>query len=430
MTTLQTKKMILTNNDQTQCDKLTKKMITLSLFLVPALLLSTPNFSVAVIAILALYAIGYCFFFRKDITLNKRDWLVLATFSSYFIVNLPNVMIDIGNFRYIEGPSKILLSFPVYLMFKRELPTLNVRPWLEYGVIAGAIGAFSIACYQYFFLGFPRVDGFLFSINFGYLACSLAALNLCLTPNSKHKLLLITGFILASIATILTLTRGAIIALPVLMLVFLFLNRASLKKRYVFLSLLLALLASTLAVQLSSGIKNRIDFTIAEVNSILSGNSKDALSSGARLNLWYAAVQATIKSPLKGLTYPERTRLNQELVEQGKVIPWVAGVGRGHAHSQYFEMLASNGLPALPAMGLLLLVPLVLLSRSKQHIFVNTGFVFMIGICIFGLTEVLLQANLISTYFGMFLAFFLASCSPQNAVKQIEANNSLMIKKQ
>lgn len=407
--------MTLTTNYLAPYAGLTKKMILLSLFLVPALLLSTPNFSVVVAGLLAIYAIAYCFVFRKDIILTRRDWLTFAVFSSYFIINLPNIIIDIGNFRYIEGPSKILFSFPLYLMFKRELPSLNVRPWLEYGVIVGAIGAFSIACYQFFFLAFPRVDGFLFSINFGYLACSLAALNLCLTPNSKHKVLLIIGFILASIATMLTLTRGAILALPILIMIFLFFNRASLNKKYLGISLLLAILTSTLTYQFSTALKSRVDFTITEANAIFSGNVKDAPSAGGRLQFWYAAMQAAKESPLRGLTYPERMTLNQQLFEQGKVLHWVANLTRGHAHSQYFEMLASNGLPAIAVIALLFLVPLVLLSRSHQHIFAVTGFVFVVGIALFGLTEVLLQANLISVYFGIFLAFFLASCPESKA---------------
>lgn len=385
------------------------KVILFALFLIPALLLWTPNFSIIITGLLSIYAIRYCFKIKKDISFESHDWLVLAIFLSYFIINLPNVLIDTGNFRYIEGPSKILLSFPIYLMLKRELPSLKPRPWLESGVIIGAIGAFGIACYQFFILNYPRVDGFLFSINFGYLACSLAFLNLCLIPQSTRKTWLALGFTLAIIATVLTLTRGAIFAIPILGFIFLFLQRRSLNKKYVLISLLTMFIAAYLSYQYSPSIKNRINYTAQEINAILSGNIAEAQSSGGRLGLWYAATQALKKSPLRGLTYNERITLNKQLIANGEVTDWVQQVGRGHAHSQYFEMLASNGLSAIVAIVLLFGVPLLLLYNNQHDTFAVTGFVFICGIAIFGLTEVLLQANLISVYFGVFLAFFLAS---------------------
>lgn len=378
-----------------------------SLFLTPALLLCTPNYSVAVVALLVLYSIYYNFSHLKNVKFDRNDYLALAVLSSYFLVSTPNLIIDAGNFRYVDGPVRILLCFPVYRMFKHELSAINFRPYLEYGVALGTIGTFSIAIYQYFFLHFPRVDGFLFSINFGYLACSLAFVSLCLSKNSKNRSLLFFGFVLAVIATFLTLTRGAILAVPVLLMSFIYFNGA--KKRTIAVAIAAALIASISTYKLSDIVKERVDFTIQEVQSILSGDISQAASSGARLQLWYASMEAFKQSPLLGLIQSEREELNAELNKKGLIDDWTAGVVRAHAHSQYFEMLASSGVLSLVTVALLFITPLVIFYHRRENQFATAGFVFILGIMFFGLTEVLLQANLIAVYFGFFLSFFLAS---------------------
>nr|WP_269808594.1 hypothetical protein [Enterovibrio nigricans] len=118
-----------------------ERVISNSLFFVPGLLLWTPNFSVAIAIFLVIYATVYCIQNRKNISLTKLDKLIFVFLSAYFLVNVPNVILDLGNFRYIDGPSKILLCIPVYLLFKQELPNISVKKHLEYGLVVGAIGA-------------------------------------------------------------------------------------------------------------------------------------------------------------------------------------------------------------------------------------------------------------------------------------------------
>ncbi|MGF1865218.1 O-antigen ligase family protein [Enterovibrio norvegicus] len=389
-------------------NNLPQKIILSAVFLVPALLLWTPNFSVGVIALVAIYSIHYVITHSKEITLNIFDKIVLFCFSSYLLVNLPNILIDTGNFRYIDAPIRILACFPIYILLKQELPKVRIKNALELGAIIGALGAFSIAAIQYFFLSYSRVDGFLFSINFGYLSCSIAFLNLCLLSSSKRKTLLLSGFSFAIAATILTLTRGAILTIPLLLGIWLFFNFKSVKKRYIFSSFIILTIASIISYQQSEGLKKRVDFTIHEIVEISKGNIAGARSSGGRLQLWYAATESLKESPLIGLTYPERESLIQEMYDEKKLTSWMIGVSRGHAHSQYFEMIASNGVLAVFPILMMLVYPIFISLRLKPSVFRTTSITFFTGICLFGLTEVLLQANLISVYFGFFMAIFLA----------------------
>ncbi|ATF08824.1 O-antigen ligase family protein [Candidatus Enterovibrio altilux] len=384
-------------------------IIPIALFFIPGLLLWTPKFSVTIGLLTVIYALFYCFKYKSKLNINKDDFLVFAIFGSYLITNIPITLADENNFRYIDAPSRILLFFPVYLMFKNELPKLSIRTPFEYGIIVGAIGAFFISIYQYYILEMPRVEGFLFSINFGYLACSLAFLNLSFIKGSSRKGLLICGFLCASIATTLTLTRGAIIAIPVLFTLLTWIYRKEINGRLCILGVVFFIFISGVIYSLSSGVQNRVGYTILEFSSIAAGDVSVSVSSGGRLQLWLASIKAFQQSPFIGLTHSEREALNLSLYNNGTVTEWVTAVSRGHAHNQYFEMLASNGILSFITIIMLFGVTTYLLFRNLDSIYSVSGVIFMSGIAIFGLTEVLLHANIINIYFGFFLAFFLAS---------------------
>ncbi|QOU29767.1 O-antigen ligase family protein [Vibrio coralliilyticus] len=397
--------MTIFNNTQ-HLDKFT----SLSIFLVLGLLLSTENFSVVIAAITSAISLILLFKYRSKIEWSKEDKIFILCLSAYFISNIPMAISDLGNFRYFRGASRLVLCIPIYFYFKYLIETdrLYSKP-LIFGVILGSTGAFILACYQFFIEGRPRVDGFLYSINFGYLACTLAVMSLSLMTFKKHRTLLFIGFILSSSAMMMTLTRGAIIALPLVVLSIIALEYT----RFGFLksatALVLIVLISISLYNTTAPFKNRVDFTVTEINNILSGDISKAVSSGGRLMLWKASVEAFKESPITGLTYPERMVLNKKLAEDRAINQWTANVKRGHAHSQYFEQLASGGILGVFAIFFTVFFPMIYFfyhRKTSKAAYVGTFFVLTIAICC--LTEVALQQNLISTYYGYMLALLFA----------------------
>ncbi|MGC7863961.1 O-antigen ligase family protein [Vibrio anguillarum] len=384
-----------------------------SLFLVPALLLSTNNFSVVIVAFIVIFSIHYLVKNRTHCYFNKYDLLITCCLGAYFFANLPITIADGSTFRYFQGGSRLLLCIPIYLMFRKAfiLRSAQAYEWLSIGVIAGSFGALVLALYQFVILHMPRVDGFLFSINFGYLACSLAFLALCLSIKSKYKHLLLIAFMASIISTVLTLTRGAIFAIPLLLILCAVLNWKKL-----ILNLTSVLIVGFIALSLgaywySDAVKQRIDFTSNEVSHIFSGDVKASESVGTRLFLWRAATEAFMQSPLIGLPYDERETLNKQLYAEGKVNEYTRDLNRGHAHSQYFEMLASNGILGIVAIIMMLVVPFAVFTqhyRKTSSLWGYTGAVFVAGFMLFCLTEAPLQANLISAFYGFMLATFFA----------------------
>ncbi|WP_372882180.1 O-antigen ligase family protein [Psychromonas sp.] len=397
-----------------------------SIFLVLILLLSTPNFSVVIVLILFIVSLSYLIENRQSITLIKADYLFIIACASYFLAFIPIAIIDGSTLRYFDAPSRFLLSIPIYLLIRNMLVNqkLNfnaLNKAIEYGAITGSMGALVIALYQVIIEGRPRVDGFLYSINFGYLACSLAFLGLVFYKGSSHKLINLLGFSAAIIATMLTLTRGAIFAIPVLLIMTLFfLYREIITAKKVLLFAVSISFISMLSYQFIPTFKQRIDYTTFEFKQIIQGDTAKSRSSGGRILLWGSAVEAFKSSPLIGETYHNREIISQRIYDHSKYKNRVLLAPRAHAHSQYFEILACAGLLGIFALFLYLMAPLVyyyyLFSKNKNNIFALCGFIFTTGICIFGLTEVLLAGNLISLYYAFMQALLIATAMSYHAL--------------
>jgi len=386
--------------------------------LVPALLLSTPNFSVAIIITSILSSLYYIYKNLSRIKIDKFDMIVIVCFAFYLLGAIPVAIIDGSTGRYFQGGGRLILCIPVYLALSHLLKTSNVqlRSYLEWGVLLGSFFSFLLAIYQYFYLSMPRVDGFLFSINFGYLSCSLAFLSLTLSFDSPKRPWLILAFIISLVSVVLTLTRGAIFAIPILIILTTVLNIRKLSLKIIFFGVTIFIFSCLVTYNYSYKFQKRINFTIYEFSSIVSGNINQAASSGDRLQFWYGATEAFKVNPLIGLPYKEREKLNHKLYLEGKMDERPSKIPRGHAHSQYFEMLASNGMLGIISILTTIFIPLSIFIRHYgryESPWALSGAVFVSGFAIFGLTEVPLTANLIGSYYGFMLAVFLANISAE-----------------
>lgn len=398
------------------------KVVCWSCLLVPALLLTTPNYSVAIIGFMILASIGYLIINKSELRLQAFDKIAIFCLAWYFIGAIPITIYDGETGRYFQGGVRLLATIPIYLAMivllkKKSLP---VRNYLEVGVILGSLGAFALACYQFYFLRMPRVDGFLFSINFGYLACSLVFLSLSLLINSNKKVWLVISFCLGVVSVALTSTRGAIFAAPPLLILFFILNTKRIKPKWAIASFITCLAICTASYQYSQNIKSRIDFTVYEFSNIASGNINNAISSGDRLQYWFGAIEAFKQSPIFGLPFSERQQLNHQLFLEGKMGERASQVQRGHAHSQYFELIASNGILGIVTIFSSLFIPLILMIRHHRKTSSDWAFlgaVFVSAFAIFGLTEVLLTANLIGFFYGFMLCVFFAHISVEKHSK-------------
>ncbi|MFC7090482.1 O-antigen ligase family protein [Halomonas salifodinae] len=388
------------------------------LLLVLLLLVATPVRSTGVIALLMLYGIGYLIAHRESLRLARLDWWVVLLLSALLIGRIGPFMVGGYSARYLSDGLHMVASIPIYLMLRHAISVADLgqlRRWLEWGVSGGAIGGMLLALYQTQWLNMGRADGFLYSINFGYLNAMLMALALGLLPGSTRRwgLLLAAVAVAAVVAVTLSGTRGAMLAILGVVVLLLLLNLRRVGVVRSLGILLLGIIGLVGAYQGLPVVEQRVDKGVAEVQAILDGNLQERGSStGHRIQLWVAAWEAFKQRPSIGLSYPEREALNDELVEAGAVIPWVDGVSRGHAHSQYFEMLATGGVVGIIALLGYLLMPALYHGwrwrRQPDNAFALAGLGFTVAVAICGLTEVLLQQEMIAAFYAYMQAVLVA----------------------
>lgn len=338
--------------------------------------------------------------------LDVRDKAIIFSFFLFFISVIPVFIMSDFRGRYLDLTLRYIFAIPLILVFINNPPKVK---FLFFGVMIGTVIGFFYAFHQYYWIGLPRARSFLYSINYGYLICSLSFLSLSAAfyfDRFLLKTLAVLSFILGVYGTFLTGTRGAYIAIPVVILTGLWLYRSQLGWKGALSSLVVIALSIVLVYQFIPQVQNRMDSLVKEIVSYEAGHAKKAASSSAlRIELWRASYEAFKISPLFGLTYEQREEVNKNLIEKGLVAPKVAQKSRGHAHSDFFEILASRGLVGVIALFIFYGAPLLIfrsLSKESKDKKVKAvafaGTSLIVGFIVFGLSEAPLQQNTLSAY--------------------------------
>jgi O-antigen ligase len=381
------------------------------------LLVATPVRSTVVVALLMLYGIAYLVANRHSFQMMALDWWVVLLISALLIGRIGPFVVGGYSSRYLSDGLHMVATIPIYLTLRHAVgqgDVLRFRAFLEWGLILGAIGGGLLAIYQTQWLGMQRADGFLFSINFGYLNATLMTLALVLMAGSPRRWWLALAALAAAAAVLLSGTRGAWLVIPVALLLVGLAYAPRLRWKWLVAgAVALPLLAVVVVTQVPE-VERRYQQTVSEVQRIQSGNLNTSV--GYRFQFWYAAMEAFKQRPLIGLSYPEREALNAELQEQGEVAPFVGQSRRGHAHSQYFEMMATGGLIGLLALLGYLVVPGIYHARTwwldRENVYALAGLGLTVSVLVCGLTEVLLQQEMIAAMYaylqGMLLVLALA----------------------
>ncbi|WP_355662386.1 O-antigen ligase family protein [Halomonas salifodinae] len=383
-----------------------------ALMLALILMVASPVRNTVVIAPLMLYAIGYLCIHRASLTLTRGDRWVLLMLSAYLLSQLPVFVLSGYSSRYLSPGLHMAAAIPVYLMLRHTLRHSDHRlvgVALEAGVIVAALGAGLVALWQTQWLGESRADGFLFSINFGYLCALLFGMALTLMQGARWPYWLGLAALSALLAVLLSGTRGAMLAIPPVLLLLGACRLKQLGWRPLALGLALMAAAVSLGSQAFDGVEQRMASIGDQFSRMLDGDLDN--SAGYRLQLWNGAWEATLQRPLVGSTYPEREAINRQLAERGEVSDWVAGVKRGHAHSQYFELLATGGLLGALALIAMLVAPglyyLRQALRNPGHRYAASGVIVTLTVALCGLTESLLQQEMIAASYGLLQATLL-----------------------
>jgi len=210
-------------------------------------------------------------------------------------------------------------------------------------------------------------------------------------------LLLFLGAAAVVVAT-LSQTRSNLVALPVLLLLLMPL----LGKR------LRIILAIVIPVIMAGALISN-DRMAGSLRNLVQHNNPDSGIS-IRFEVWGQAWQMFSQNPLTGAGLGGYGRGIEAAVAAGDLPEIVLPCCTGHAHSDFFHVAATSGIPGILSWALLLLIPLALFGRHlfsthkpSAHLAV-TGTMISAGYFLFGLTEATFNRTL-------FLTFYLLSIS-------------------
>jgi O-antigen ligase len=236
------------------------------------------------------------------------------------------------------------------------------RRHVWWGLWLGAMAAFWIAAWDRFANGSTRAgESFHFVIHFGDLA-TLFALLVPLGWSywrsiSWGRLLGITAILAGLTASAWSGTRGAWLAVPVLGLYVLFSRSFDIGTRARVAVLAgFAALCVAVAIGMAGGVRDGVARAIGDAQAYEPGGDIAHSSGGQRLELWRLSWRHFTDHPFAGVGAYRLQQANRALAQQGEPVPPVIHEF-GHAHNQYFEVLATGGVLGLTAFLALLVLP-------------------------------------------------------------------------
>lgn len=368
--------------------------------------------SLAPSALLFFLAIYVLFRSRPAFKLLDRHtkWL-LAVLLFVILAALPHFVVE-GRGALLDTPSRFLLSAVILLAFAH----MPIQPKLFFiSVIIAGIAVGLVAAYQVWWLAYERASGSTNNaIVFGYISTSILFSTLLAAAYFRQhpiwRWLALASVVLAGLASIMSVARGAWIALPLTSILLIHLIRP--KRWHAAVLYALLFVGALLAYSLTPLISDRIDLAVSETINYMDGSN--ALTSiGLRFEMWQAAWLGFLESPLIGLGFAERAAFYQQLAEQN--IIWsevMTSDGSDSAHNELLMSLVLGGLLGLVSTIALYAVPLHHFYRHYKtaatkeiKLLAIAGLLVVTNFIVFGLTEVPLHMDDTALYYGMTLVF-------------------------
>ena len=416
-----------------------------------ALGLTIRHFINAMLLLLVIWSIGYCLLrLLQRFVLHGNDpiftnlgwpklvYCIFLAFAAYALYSFTLFLLSDDPDVQNKYEMYFILMIPLYVFF------LHVRVHLAYichALIFSSLAVGIHAAYQVFYLHYGRAFGAHYPIGFGDLALVLAILALLILPHYSRlwqKLLCILASMSAYMACFLSGSRGAWIAIPVLLLLIIWIYRRELRfsnpawvqykdaiwrknMRYFWLPLLLLLV---IGISIGISQKERISQRWLEVHHELELYKQNQIKPESvilRLEMWRISWHIFKEHPWFGAGYHSFQQKTHEFYqEQHAVMATMPDVTQrtilrfGNSHNQYMNDLSTKGL-----IGLLLLLSIFILPcfwfyrhTSNQNQRVRTvaycGITVILAFTVFGLTETVFHRNFLIIYYLLFVTLCMA----------------------
>ena len=352
-------------------------------------------------ALLMLVGLGYSVYalIKKPLlNLSKVDKWLIYSYLFYFFTFVLSLSINGGKMRDLDTASRVIFLIPVCIALYDKF-ILNLNPDQN-----------------------PRI----MHIQGGDISMSLGIFSLIIALYAHHKkdvkltTLSVIGGLCGIVGSLLSTARGGWVALPVLLVVILYIYRHSLSKRF-FLTLFGIMVATSIGISQmpNNRIMERIDVAQKDIQLYLDNHDGNT-SLGARFEMWKSALEMAKEKPLFGWgiqgATEKRKRDTEEKIATGNIGQFT------HAHNQYLDDLSKRGIVGLLALLAVLFIPLrafmkkLNTTNDEIKLIATLGVAHILSVMIYGLSQGFLVHNSGTIfYFFLTIVFYAAIRTHQKA---------------
>lgn len=359
--------------------------------------------------------------------ISQEDKWLIYSYIFYFAVFVLSFFVNDEKGRVLDNPSRAVLLIPT-LIFLLNMPLKLCA--LIYAIPLGSMVAGLVALYDKFILHSPMAySPRTMHIQGGDIAMSLGlfslAIGLYFWQKSQKKMTALCLFasFFGIVGSVLSTARGGWVALPIMLIVMLWIYRHSLSKKFFlgFVSLF------TLALVGISQIPNsRVMERFSLIQSDIANyeNNEANTSLGLRFDMWKSAVLMIKEKPILGWGERGATEKRKQDVKE-KVV--MGNIGRyDHAHNQYLDDCSKRGLVGFLAFLGILIIPLYQFKRylnspsSEVKLIATLGMVHILSIMIYCLSQCFFNHNSGNIFYLFLTVVFYAMLKQTEKTQDLE----------
>lgn len=356
----------------------------------------------------------------KKYYLVKPYGYILMVFFGYFVFSLISVIFLNSPLNSIENSIIFLLWLAISPIIAILVPSSRV---LGYGCLAAVIMALSITINQVYFLNIARPYGMYGTsstgsgaLKFGDMSILLGIMSCVLLSQSKFKILGILGAFVGMTVCLYTGARGAVFAVLLCIIMWLFFAKNKKLSLGLILSTILGsgILFFLLNKIMDNYIVNRFNYIFTELLLIFNNNLDSSI--GVRLQLWKAALIMFENHPVFGVGL--NNFFSALLLLKNENIVSDIAARHAHAHNEYFCSLATGGIIGFIITICLFLVPLVFFKKNyHENVWAKAGFWGTCLISFFALSDCMFDRRMTVMIFIILVSICMAGNLSQKNYK-------------
>lgn len=385
-------------------------LVSISVFLFYSLMLSAPSGYSWGGGALALLSIAHMISCRGRLSLllGHEEKKLFAVFAMTFVIALGTVILHGDSAKWLDQSSRYIFAIPILVLMLRYPPRIE---WWWAGLSGGSITGACVAAWQVHQEGRARAEGFLTSaIPFGDIALVMGCL--CVVgifwarsrSDSRHRwtLLLGIGAIAAFYSTVLSQTRGAWIAVPVILalLGLAFINRSNIARVAATVGVISIVITFGAYTEAGKELLARYQSAAAVLAAQIDeqqGNVNADENVSVRLAAWRVALSLALEKPYFGWGQHKYDQKLYDMTKNGEISAEVSSLS--NTHNNFIEVVLHQGLLGLVAFLALFAFSLRFFWRRLKAPELTTRVMASCGACLvtaffmFSMTQVILGRN-------------------------------------